>query len=383
MIRRFLYVLCIACLGAAPRQPGITAEKWLNRLTIRHGDQTHVILFFDTAQPRSREDHRALQEDVERLNKLARRSDVLVLGVMPEREEVARLFLTRYRPRFAIGVQSGSYRSFGVTRFPAVVVIKGETRQAIDDWNLVEQLLGPEPEGSEIPPEELTIEELQARIEKDGYSSNSPLDILRIRMEPEEFLQYCDQLEQKNGPYEWLGNLHYQRHLADPRDPVKQPPTTPSIDARREARRNGTRKSREWKELLATKESWSNDEILELYLKHSGDAPEDLVYRTDLAIALGDTREPRYAYALLDMLEMEPDPGIRSDIAWAIEGVHVERDIEVNGLTDHVLRHPELEVIQRLEACLATEDNVRWARPALESVVEYLRDAAEGSETPR
>jgi hypothetical protein len=259
-----------------------------------------------------------------------------------------------------------------VTRFPAVVVIKGETRQAIDDWNLVEQLLGPEPEGSEIPPEELTIEELQARIEKDGYSSNSPLDILRIRMEPEEFLQYCDQLEQKS-PDKWPGNLHYQRHLADPRDPVKQPPTTPSIDARREARRNGTTKWREWKELLATKESWSNDEILELYLKHWGDAPENLVYRSDLAISLGETRRPSFAYPLLDMLEMEPDPGIRFDIAWAIQGVH-EDD------SDH-LRRPEPEVIQRLEACLATEDNVRWARPTLESVLGYLREAAAESQT--
>lgn len=372
-----LSLACLTTVATATPPHGLTAEKWLNGLTIRQEDpRTYVVLFFDTARPQSREEHRALQDEVERLNKLARRTDVLVVGVTPQREAVARQFVERYKPRFAIGVQCGSHRSFGVTRFPAVVVVKGESRQSfdawsVDEWEALEELLGPEPEGATRPLEELSTEELQDRIEKRGYPSNSLLDILRIRMDPEAFLAYCDELERKAAPGTWLGDLNYQRHLADANVPVKQPPTTPAIDAIRKAQREGTRKTSEWRQLLSTKETWSDEEILDLYTQHSGDGPEDLVYRADLATALESTKNPQYAYALLDMLEAEPDAGIRLKIINAISGVYDDNPAAF-----------EPAVVERLQAHLAREENVRWAKSRLEALLKDIETVSPQPGTP-
>ena len=366
MTCRILILMCMVCLGAGPGHPGVTAEKWLGRLTIRPADsRTYVILFFDG------EDSRELKEHVERLNNFTKRKDLLILGVTPERERVGQIFVRRYQPRFVVGIQSSSHRSYGVTRFPSVLVVKGEVRQQIDAWELMEELLGPEPEGSEAAPEGLTTQEIQARIDEQGYPSNELLDILRIRMAPDEFLQYCDELERNSVPGTWMGPLEYQRHLADPQTAIKQPPTTPAIDAVRKAQQKGTRKISEWEQLLKTRETWTHQEILDLYLRHWGDDPEDLVYRSDLPTAIGGTKNPQYAYPLLDMLEVEPDPGVRLKIINAISAVY---DDDVSALP--------APVTERLEAHLLVEDNIRWARSRLEGLLKDARPVAGESRTP-
>lgn len=362
-----LLLVCLAGLQARPPSGSITAERWFNNLTLRPADsRTYFVLFFDMDQ------EKGLREEVDRLNKLSHRRDVAVVAVTAGREKEGRAFVARYRPRFPVGVQSPSYRSFRITAFPAVVLLKGETRKTVtvEEWRTVPDILGPAPEVGDLAPDELSVEELQAKIDSD--LDQDLLDILRLRMEPEEFLRYCDDLEPKmRAADKWLGNLHYQRHLADPNDPIKQPATTPALDAMRQAIQDGTSKRSELRDLLASKQTWTTQDILDVYHAHIGDAPEDLVYRSSWGRMLGPNGKPEYVEALLQMLEVEPDPAIRMEFSLAIGSID----------GSNPLPNRE-EVAARLERLLAREDNVRWARPNLELAIEQLRQPPETANHP-
>jgi len=355
---------CFACLQVPPGSGTITAEHWLNHLTIRPADsRTYFVLFFDM-------DHeKGLREEVARLNELSRRRDVAVVAVTHGREKEGRAFVARYRPRFPVGVQSPSYRSFRITQFPTVVLLKGETRKTVENWLVVPDILGPAPEAGDLAPEELSVEELQARIEND--EDLNLLDMLRLRTEPDEFLRYCDQLERKLGPDAWQGPLQYQRHLADPNDPIKQPATTPALDAVRQAIQNGTSKRSELRALLASKQTWTTQDILDVYAAHAGDAPEDLVYRADWGRTLGPDGKPEHVEALLQMLEVEPDPAIRREFYGAIGSIH----------TSSPLPNRE-DVLLRLELSLKREENIRWARPSLDLTIALLKKYPQGPDQP-
>lgn len=337
----------------------VTAEKWINQLTLRFdGDVRYVILFFDTKQTRG------LRETVERLNKLSRRSDVVVVGVTPEREQRVRKFLREHRVRFAIGVQSLSYKAFGVKRFPHVVYIEGNDSKSIDDWAWLDARLGEPPEGSDdLPPEELDVEDLKQRI--DAEDRMDLLETLRIRTEPAEFLRYCEALAAKRddeGIPWWRGNLEYQRHLADDTFEIKQSDSTLARDAWMESRRLGTRKWTELREMYASRDSWSSAEVLDFYNQHLGDNPEDIVYRADWIMEIARSGNPSHVNALLDMLEIEGDAAMRSRITIAIGEIH----------TTTPLPNPEI-AIRRLQDDLEREENILWGRPGLQLAIDLLQ----------
>lgn len=336
---------------------GVTAEKWINRLTIRFdGDARTVILFFDSKQTQD------LRDSVERLNKIARRNDVVVIGVTPEREDRAREVIRKFGMRFAVGVQSSSYKAFNVKRFPQVVYIERNKVTAIEDFDWVERQLGDPPDMNSGSPEELDEESLMELI--DVQDRLDLLETLRIRTDPGEFVSYCDRLAAKRdeGLPWWSGELQYQRHLADATETPKQPESTPARDARREARRSGTRKREELAELYESRDSWSYDDVMEVYTRHIGDDPEDMVYRADWVLQLGRSDDPTHVPALLDMLNQENDAANRGLISFAIGEIH----------TTSALADPEY-VIRRLEKHLETEENIRWGRPAVELTIDLLR----------
>ncbi len=353
-----LAVAICACLFAPNPTASITAEQWLGRLSLRHADQrAYVVLFFDTKHTQG------LREQIKTLNKLSRRRDVLVVGITPEREKAARKFMKQYGVRFPVGVRSLSYKRFGVKRFPRVLLLKDDDVQTVTDYEIVGELLGPAPEEEVLPVDERPIEELKAEIEKD--ENTDLLEVLRLRMDPDEFMKYCDELEEAanaEGPW-WGGAVRYQRHLANNDAPDKQPASTPGLEAVRDAIRAGTGKRSELRNLIAGKTTWSDDEVFEVYAAHAGDDPEDLVYRSDWIVTLGATHDPRFVAPLLDMLDVEPDDGIRSRIPNAIASIHT-----THAIPDALRR----ETIRRLQDHLESEENVRWGIPSLELALDLL-----------
>ncbi len=353
------FVMPLVGLSGGVDAKAVTAEKWINRLSLRFdNDARYLILFFDTKQTRG------LRETVERLNKLARRSDVVVVGVTPEREQRVRKFLREYRVRFAIGVQSSSYKSFEVKRFPHVVYIEDQKSTFIEDLESLQDRLGEPPKvKGELPPEELDVEDLKQRI--DAEDRMDLLETLRIRTEPEAFLRFCDALASKRNeegiPW-WQGNLAYQRHLVDDTFEIKQSDSTPARDVWMESRRLGTRKWVEVREMYASRNSWSPAEVLDVYAKHLGDSPEDIVYRADWIMEIGRSGNTSHVDALLDMLEIEGDAAMRNRIAAAIGEIH----------TSTPLPNPE-RAIRRLQDALEVEDNIKWGRSGLQLTLDLLR----------
>lgn len=106
----------------------IHAEKWFGGPSFRYPkDRSLVILFFHTSPPRDQAEAytKALSAHVEHLNQLVReRKDVLVLGLTGEPEDRLKDFVLTCKPKFALGVRSTSAKSFGIERFPSIVVLK-------------------------------------------------------------------------------------------------------------------------------------------------------------------------------------------------------------------------------------------------------------------
>ena len=77
----------------------------------------------------------------------------------------------------------------------------------------------------------------------DTESRLRALKLLRIRMPAPGYLAFCDrvmEIEVPEGQLHWWGEVAYQRHLADPNAPVKQPLLAESVRLARECRYAGT-----------------------------------------------------------------------------------------------------------------------------------------------
>ena len=348
-------------LAASAGPPSNTAEKWLNTLTLRPFDDRRVVVLF--IGDKLTHD---LKEPVAELNKLARRSDVVVLAVTAQGDKFARKFVEEFDPRFAVGIQSRAERQFDVRRYPTVMVFQKEGPVRFTDTSELIAKLGPAPADEGLAAEQMTTSELLVRVrESDDHDvMEESLSILRMRMPPEEFLGLCDELEYKQGELalSWLGKVRYARHLGDPAIPVKQSDSSPGRDAMRKAKNEGGFGRQAIYDLYRSKPEWTTEELLDPYLDNLGNSDAELVYRWGWAGIVGDLGKPAYAEALAEMLEIEPDPNVRHRIACAISDIY----------DNHPFQNPGF--VERLERRLEREDNIRWVRPMMELAIHQLKN---------
>lgn len=376
-----------AALPAAANAAGgvsLRAEKWLNGPTLRHPeDRSYVILFFnvhdqdrDTAPVSLKELGRFVGE----LNKLSlRRPDVLVLGLTAHTEKQIARFMVEFKPRFAIGVQSLSYKRFRVEKFPTVVVIPRRDGDMADPpWSALDstaldaipEKLGPPREQADIPLEELSNEELMHRIKEnpDPLREIVPiladaLELLRTRMDAEDFMRFCDEIEYQIGYTGsiWVGRVRYERHLADPTILEKQPRRTRLSEVLASWR--ASRDDPTWASFSEFSKANSHDSrkpgrLIDLYRAHMTEDANDLLIRHDLTFPFNTLNDPAFIDDLKGMLDIEPDPILRSRILICIVQC-ASRD--------------DTELLPYLEGKLAGETNIYWARPTLEMVIDHLR----------
>jgi len=347
--------------NAAP--PALTAEKWLNTLTLRPFDDRPVVVLF-IGDKLSRD----VKEQVTGLNKIARRSDVVVVALTSESEAFGRKFIERFDPRFAVGVQSRSARAFDVREFPSILIFRREGTVPLTDPLQTDNILGPAPSGGELSLERLSTSELRDRVRETDDSDvlEEALSILRLRLPADDFMGLCDELEYKKGEAasNWVGKVRYARHLGDPAILVKQSDSSPGRDAIRKAKKDGTFPTQELFDLFRSKPEWTSDELMGPYQDHFGNSDADLVYRWEWAGMIGNLGTPAYTDALAEMLEIEPDPNNRMRIAAAISDIY----------DNHPFQNPAL--LERLERQLKREDDIRWARPMLELAIDQLKGPA-------
>lgn len=356
-----LTLACSVLLALSPpaAPPAIAAGEWINTLSVRPlDDRQFVVLFFDEKPSRE------LRKTVLELNKLARRGDVAVFAVTSGSRAVGRRFTEEYAPRFPVGVRSASFRSFQVKAFPAIVIINRDGQKPLTDPNTLDSLLGPAAPTADLPAEDLPIQELRERIQ----AANSPMDlealaVLRIRSDSVSFLRFCDEIENSRGPANpwWLGQVRYERHLADPSVSQKQSGTSPAREVIQKARSSGRSTINEVTAVLKERDSWSTTELVDRFRSHLGNEEDDLMFRWNWASAIGLSGSTEYVDSLVEMLELEPDPAIRFWISSGIDEIHMNSPIS------------DPTVLSRLEGRLETEDDIRWARPMLEMTIHNLK----------
>lgn len=310
----------------------ITAGEWINPLHLRLPDErTWVLFFFRTRYPETAnkaELRRKLETLVKRLNQLSReRRDLMIVGLTEESRDDIQGFLAETQPRFAIGVRSPTHKTFGVEDFPSVIVVRRENVEVAASPDRWESLLPPLAPDSGAPPlDELTIEELQERVTRDPTAlsivdgeAGQALERLRLRLAPEEFMAYCDQIEHAGGvDAVWTGRVRYQKHLADPNVVEKLPFGTPASDAAGEWRRS--RDDPRWAPMRAFFEEFNNrrsvtvESVVEAHHAHLTDDPNDLLIRFWLAQSVRDRKDVGLLPALRAVYDAEPDAVVRSQI---------------------------------------------------------------------
>jgi len=358
---------------STPARIELQAESWLNPLSIRvPEDRTYVLLFFSTVQERE------VKPWIEKLNTIDRREDVVVIGLSAESKERVSKFVEQQKVRFAVGAKSKAYKKFDIKRFPQVIVLSPKGRSGAIapetiDLERLDRRFPPPPEKAPLTSgafdEGSPLELLRRHAREDSERSESlrALGMLRKRISPEEFLDFCDQLLDQEENVFRRGNVLFQRQLGDPSIPEseKEPLLSPSSDARRMSRENPD--DPQWvpvREYIDGADKRTAEQLFQDYLDHPGDNPADVMIRRNIPDYLARTPDKQRARELLmQMFPMESDAATRMGIAFSFAG--------------EVCQPGDFEVADFLEQQLQTERNVRTARPAMEYVIRYLRTGEE------
>ncbi|RME39639.1 MAG: hypothetical protein D6788_05035 [Planctomycetota bacterium] len=390
--------LCFQVIGLVPfvvppKPVQITAQKFFNLHDYRlHDDRTVVLFFFTSFQ------HRSLKPYLASLQRLDARRDTTVIAVSPEPPRRIERFIARHNVRFVVAAGSKAHEGFKLRPrdFPKVVVLRppGAARRTngvniLEDFSELDALFPPTEE-----PETVTLASGEV-LQSGAFDASSPTELLerhassdpdrserlravsllRKKLPPEEFMRFCDTLWTSGNwgtEGHWIadrGWLAYQKHLADPGQPDKQPLFPLSIVASRAYREHPD--DPRWDRLETYLDSMperSADELVDDYFAHQGDALADLQIRRQIVRALEGQARERHVEAgraigfLRQMLSQEPDAGIRQRIVGAICALGEAGDKE---LADF------------LEAQLQTEKDVRLVRPMLEYTIRYLRTGKE------
>jgi hypothetical protein len=362
---------------------------WLNAPEIRFPERRPwVLLFFTTVT------ERRVTPILDFLESLHQNPDVVVAGLSPEPEDRARAFVARHRIRFPVGAASADHRRFAVREWPVIVILKPGTNsvetfhvdliglspdQAVRRIRTILKL-GDAPQTTVLQPPD---DNSPARAlwqtvvdDPDLWKRKNALAPLRELMAPAAFLALCEHLLAEadariNGSEAdrlyWIGEIKFQRDLADPKTHPKPARLSPaSVAVARQLR--ATSRPDDQPVLppvgSAMIPSRPVDHWRETYRAMlPSDLPEHLVSRHEIAVGLRDHPDKAAARAaLMDLLALETDFGIRAILAISLTRVCVPGDEQAAAT---------------LEQAASREMDVRFARPSMESGAFYLRTGTE------
>lgn len=367
--------------GSGP--PEVEARWWINNPPYRLYDDRKVVLYFFNATDKRSD------AAVERLNRLAVRKDVVVIGLTSSGRRAAEAFAKRTRARMTIGAGSRSARAFGARDLPALLWIERRGAPAAPvELPQLERVLPAPTDAASQPADwgDLNDEALRQRqsegLALDGLDADALQDVIESDDSPErrrtavgklwdaigtartqEFVEFADaQLGAESDP--WVrGQLRY--YLARARgNPEPQWTQSPSNAALQEYTKN--RESPAWgpvREFEAKLPSLSPSALLDEFRRHPNSDAQDLLFRRLIVQRLGapkqdDARRAASRAALLEIVENERDRSIR---------LHA-----VGGLAS-VCKTPDLEAASRLEALAEREPDLANLGPMMERTAQHLR----------
>lgn len=361
----------LASLNAVGKKAvDLQAEAWFNPSSIRvPDDRTYVLFFFMTFQ----------KDDPGRwiamLNKLHRRRDVVVVGLSPESKERVEKFIKKRKVRFTIGAQSRAYKDFKIKRFPQLVILQSGARGEQSRWTVPDtaslsewfpDVPLDEPLESGAFNEKSAVELLKrhAREDADYSEQKRAVKLLREKLPPEEFMDFCDEILAYEYRPALRGAISYQKHLADPNAPVKEPLLAPSVRASHSFKKNANDpKWNPYHDYFSQIDDRTSEQLVQDFYDHRTDDPIDLLIRRGLPYELVKRPDKENVRSsLMQILLDEPDSAVRQRIVGALS--------EVCGPGD-------FEAADFLDTQLKTETNIRVVRPMMEYVIRYLRTGEE------
>lgn len=365
----------------------LQAEAWYGRLALRIPENRDwVVLFFEWPLPKSptgEQMSKKLQGCVEELNRLVeRRRDLLIVGVTSARESELKRFFETFKPRFSVGVRSTSYRRFRVNEFPAVMILRPGSAAGMKDWEAGVPVsdpgllagLFPEDKGATPDPQDIenqdtdalkaeAMELVSAGDARKLDQFDMALELLRLRMEPAEFMDYCDRIEPlaQQASY-FVGRIRFERHLADPAVEIKQTKEPPIARVLRDWRSN--KEDPKWEKFRRFYDGFESramtaEDLLADYRRLLTDDPCDMLIRQWLPPTIKNRDEAALLPALLAMYDLEPDPCIRSRLVTAAGQLAPAGDPAT---------------LAFFEERLTTEKNIYWVQPVLEMLIQFLKD---------
>lgn len=376
MVARVIFLALVASGATGRGDPPLEldAKVWWRPPPIRvPDDRTYVVLFFTTVQEEK------VAPLIRRLNRMDQRKDVVVVGLSPQEAGRVEAFIKRHNVRFAVGAGSRTHKNkrFAFKEWPHLVVVRQPIHDELvivplSDLSAVEALLPP-PESAEPSvasggfDENLPAEVLREHVlgDPDQSARLEALRLLREKMPPGDFMRFCDEImDLDRGPdandITWWGHVGYEKHLADPDVPEKQPVWAPSVKVSHEYHQTpNDPRWRAFERYVEAIDARSAQELRADFFAHLTDQPDDLLIRREIARHIGQCADTENARRILmELIPGEPDFVIRQRL--------------VGGLMD-VCEVGDVEVADFLEQRLAEEDNIRFVRPMMRYVLRYLR----------
>ncbi|MCG3126652.1 MAG: hypothetical protein CHACPFDD_01503 [Phycisphaerae bacterium] len=346
--------------GSAPLE--LEARHWFNNPVFRLNDDRRVfVVCFDCDKPESR-------SALRKLNRLARKPSVVVIGLTRDKREDCERFIRANRIAFTIGAESETVRQLKPRRLPAIYELDRAQRESepneIDSLDLIV------PNWDDIARqqiEQMEEWELRAFVESDALGLNRCVGVERLwgllgADRAEEFVQYLDSLiETEEHP--WVrGRMRHLQWVAKGLIPLQDAPsesTAAFLEFRQNPDADEWRKVRDFKSRMS---AMPVTELLDTYRRNAGPARAGALIRrlvTDQLSTAGDRAAARTA--LLEIVAADPDHSVRLHAAGGLAQVCEVGDTVVADV---------------LESLAQSEPHVKNVRPAMEYASQYLRTGA-------
>lgn len=360
-----MVAILLAALLASPeslQSMPIDAACWRN-LALRPFDQRRVLLLmFNVTDSET-------DVLIERLNRLSRRRDLLVLGISPDACRDVERYCEKKRIRFAVGAESKAPRRARV-KLPALFLIqRAEGRSAWRDVrpDALDELLKRPPMSTPDWNADIPRQELIDLIDSDaeGQCRSDAVRKLAELMTPEEFSDFAaERLAEEPDP--WVrGAFEFARRKLTG-DPL--PDDRMSESARLLREYNGQPDDPRWQTVRAFVDkhrTLSAAELAQAYAAHAGDAPQDVLIRRIAVNALWEATDRDTARrALLEAAARDPDESIRLFAVMGLSEVSTPGDQSTADLLEELAR---------------IEPNILRVRPMMQYVAFYLRTGNEDS----
>ena len=347
----------------------IGARHWFNNPVYRLHDDRRVVLFF------FRCDDKASARWTSDLNRLSRRSDLVIIGLTSDDRQAAERFMSRCKVCFTVGAESRSAKLFGVERLPALFAVNRNDRDQVQPVDLldIQDLLATM--GGEPPDRELSeidsAEELKRYIETVSHGDKRESAVCKLwdllgSEDADGFIEFAERrLPVEPDPFV-RGELRYWRNIAqgiEQHDRERSPSSTHFVAFR------DNPDAPEWAAARAfrdSKEQRSAAKLLEEYRGRLDDEPNNVLIRDFVVRELhrfkdrADREQARAA--LMEIVAEDPDRSIR---LYAVGGL------------GHICDIGDTEAADYLDAIAEDEPYVLVVRPAMEYTANYLRTGEE------